>query len=87
VPTAAALQHVGWSFAILLAAFLPLLVLGLPLATIAGCAVFRGLWAVLFGTWHDPGHMPDRIGLTEPFARSYLGALVEPLVPGRWHRR
>jgi hypothetical protein len=27
--------------------------------------------------------MPDRIGLTEPFARSYLGALVEPFVPDR----
>ena len=41
---------------------------------------------VLFGTWHDPGRMPDRIGLTEPFARSYLGALVEPLLPQRTRR-
>ncbi|MCU0865666.1 MAG: sterol desaturase family protein [Planctomycetes bacterium] len=111
---------------------LPLLVLGFPLATIAGFAVFRGLWAVfihsnctlspgplrvllgaprlhhwhhaiegggrvnfanlsplmdvMFGTWHDPGRMPDRIGLTEPYARSYLGALVEPLLPKRPRR-
>lgn len=108
---------------------LPLLVLGFPLTTIAGFAVFRGLWAVfihsnctlspgplrvllgaprlhhwhhaiegggrvnfanlsplmdvLFGTWHDPGRMPERIGIAEPFARGYVGALVEPLLPRR----
>lgn len=109
---------------------LPLLLLGFPLATIAGFAVFRGMWAifihsnctlspgplrvllgaprlhhwhhalehrgqvnfanlsplmdVLFGTYHDPGRLPERVGISEPFARSYVGALLAPLLP---HRR
>jgi sterol desaturase/sphingolipid hydroxylase (fatty acid hydroxylase superfamily) len=108
---------------------LPLLLLGFPLATIAGFAVFRGMWAifihsnctlspgtlrvllgaprlhhwhhaldgggrvnfanlsplmdVLFGTYHDPGTWPERVGIREPFARSYAGAMLEPLLPRR----
>jgi hypothetical protein len=111
---------------------LPLIVLGFPLATLAGFATFRGLWALYihsnvrlmpgplrfvlgaprlhhwhhdlesggrvnfanlsplmdlaFGTYHDPGHFPERYGLTEPHARSYLGHMFEPLLAGRVRR-
>lgn len=109
---------------------LPLLVLGFPMATIAGFAVFRGMWAIfihsnttlspgplryligaprlhhwhhavetrgqvnfanlsplmdlLFGTYHDPKRMPEKVGIDEPFARNYAMALFEPLLPRRW---
>ena len=112
---------------------LPLLLLGFPMYTIAGFAVFRGMWAIfihsnttldpgplryllgaprlhhwhhaiatrgqvnfanlsplmdlLFGTYHDPRRMPDRVGIDEQHQRGYVGALVEPLVPQRWLRR
>ena len=108
---------------------LPLLVLGFPMGTIAGFAVFRGMWAIfihsnttlspgplryligaprlhhwhhaietkgqvnfanlsplmdlLFGTYHDPGRMPRRVGIAEPFRRNYVAALLEPLLPRR----
>ena len=41
------------------------------------------LMDVLFGTWHDPGTWPERVGIREPFARSYAGAMLEPLLPRR----
>lgn len=112
---------------------LPLILLGFPLYTIAGFAMFRGLWAIyihsncaltpgplryligaprlhhwhhaieargrvnfanlsplmdlLFGTYHDPGHMPERVGITEPAPRGYLSQLADPLLPGRLRRR
>tara|TARA_R110002072_G_scaffold4174_1_gene29379 strand:+ start:84942 stop:85724 length:783 start_codon:yes stop_codon:yes gene_type:complete len=108
----------------------PLLLLGFPMVTIAGFAVFRGMWAIfihsnttlspgplrylvgaprlhhwhhaiatkgqvnfanlsplmdlLFGTYYDPRRMPERVGIEEPFARNYVAALVEPMVPKRW---
>jgi sterol desaturase/sphingolipid hydroxylase (fatty acid hydroxylase superfamily) len=40
------------------------------------------LMDVLFGTHFDPGHEPEALGLEEPGPRSYLGLLVDPLVPG-----
>jgi sterol desaturase/sphingolipid hydroxylase (fatty acid hydroxylase superfamily) len=110
---------------------LPLLLLGFPMVTIAGFAVFRGMWAIfihsnttlspgplryllgaprlhhwhhaietkgqvnfanlsplmdlLFGTYHDPRRMPERVGVDEPFERNYAKALLAPLVP-RWRR-
>lgn len=109
----------------------PLLLLGFPMVTIAGFAVFRGMWAIfihsnttlspgplryllgaprlhhwhhaietkgqvnfanlsplmdlLFGTYYDPRRMPERVGIEEPFARNYVAALVEPMLPKRWH--
>lgn len=112
---------------------LPLLLLGFPMATIAGFAVFRGMWAVfihcnttlspgllryligaprlhhwhhaietkgqvnfanlsplmdvVFGTYHDPKHMPAKVGISEPFPRNYVAALVEPMLPrALWSR-
>lgn len=44
------------------------------------------LMDVAFGTYHDPGRLPERVGVDEPHARSYLGAMIEPLLPQRWHR-
>lgn len=110
----------------------PLLLLGFPMYTIAGFAVFRGMWAIfihsntnvdpgplryligaprlhhwhhavstrgmvnfanlsplmdlLFGTYHDPRRMPKKVGITEPFERNYVAALITPLLPNRWHR-
>ena len=112
---------------------LPLLVLGFPLASIAGFAMFRGLWAIyihsnvsltpgplryllgaprlhhwhhaiekggdvnyanlsplmdlLFGTYHDPGHFPERYGTGEAGSHAYAAQLLEPLVPERTARR
>lgn len=43
------------------------------------------LMDLLFGTYVCPDHEPERFGLREPTARSYLGHLVMPLVP-RWRR-
>jgi len=107
----------------------PLIVLGFPLASIAGFAMFRGLWAIyihsnvsltpgplarvlgsprlhhwhhaierggdvnyanlsplmdlLFGTYHDPGHFPERYGAGEPGSHAYVTQIVEPMVPAR----
>ncbi|MCB9915874.1 MAG: sterol desaturase family protein [Planctomycetes bacterium] len=37
---------------------------------------------LVFGTYYDPGHMPERYGLgAEPSPRSWAGQLLEPLVP------
>lgn len=41
------------------------------------------LMDLVFGTYHDPGRFPERVGIAEPHARSYLGALLEPLLPKR----
>lgn len=41
------------------------------------------LMDVAFGTYHDPGRLPERVGIDEPYARGYLGAMLEPLLPRR----
>lgn len=41
---------------------------------------------LLFGTYVCPDHEPERFGLREPTARSYLGHLVLPLLP-RWRKK
>lgn len=112
---------------------LPLILLGFDLTTIAGFAMFRGLWAIyihsnvsltpgplryligaprlhhwhhaidgtghrnyanlsplmdlMFGTYYDPGHMPARVGITEPHARGYFGQLLDPMLPARLRRK
>ena len=44
------------------------------------------LMDLLFGTYHDPGHMPQRYGVPERVSRGYLAQLVLPLLPRRWRR-
>lgn len=39
----------------------------------------------LFGTHHDPGREPVRLGVPEPVATGYLGLLLNPFLPRRWH--
>ena len=36
---------------------------------------------VIFGTFHDPGHMPRRYGLPGKESHNYMFQLVQPLVP------
>lgn len=106
---------------------LPLILLGFPLATLAGFAMFRGVWAIYihsnvsltpgplryligaprlhhwhhelggrghvnyanlsplmdlaFGTYYDPGHMPEKYGTEEPVAHAYLAQMLGPLAP------
>jgi sterol desaturase/sphingolipid hydroxylase (fatty acid hydroxylase superfamily) len=43
------------------------------------------LMDVLFGTYRCPDHEPDRYGISEPSPQTYLGHLVQPLLPR--HRR
>lgn len=112
---------------------LPPILMGFPLHTLAGFAVFRGLWAIfihsnvtlspgplryligaprlhhwhhdlerggrvnfanlsplmdlLFGTFYDPGRMPERYGIAESVPRGFLAQLVAPLVPAALWRR
>ena len=48
------------------------------------------LMDLAFGTYYDPGHMPERYGIDEPISHRYVAQLVEPLVPtgllARWRR-
>lgn len=37
----------------------------------------------LFGTYQNPGHEPEAIGIEEPVPQNYLGQLIEPLLPRR----
>lgn len=39
------------------------------------------LMDLLFGTYHDPGHMPKRYGISEPVSHNYVRQLVDPFVP------
>jgi sterol desaturase/sphingolipid hydroxylase (fatty acid hydroxylase superfamily) len=41
------------------------------------------LMDVLFGTYRCPDHEPPNVGLAEPFPRTYLGQLAQPL---RWRK-
>jgi sterol desaturase/sphingolipid hydroxylase (fatty acid hydroxylase superfamily) len=39
------------------------------------------LMDLLFGTLHDPGHMPERYGIKDRISHGYVAQLVEPLWP------
>jgi hypothetical protein len=39
------------------------------------------LMDVLFGTYRCPDHEPERFGIHEPSPATYVGHLVEPLLP------
>jgi sterol desaturase/sphingolipid hydroxylase (fatty acid hydroxylase superfamily) len=41
------------------------------------------LMDVLFGTYRRPARAPERLGLGEPYPRSYLGQMLAPFVPAR----
>jgi len=45
------------------------------------------LMDLLFGTFYDPGHMPERYGIGQPVRRPYVWQLVDPLLPERVARR
>lgn len=40
------------------------------------------LMDMLFGTYTCPKHEPEHFGIEEPVPKTYLGQLIEPLVPG-----
>lgn len=42
------------------------------------------LMDILFGTYVCPDHEPEAFGIREASPRTYLGQLVEPLLPGRF---
>jgi len=44
------------------------------------------LMDVLFGTYHDPGHMPERYGIAQRAPRGYVDQIVMPLLPRRVER-
>lgn len=41
------------------------------------------LMDLLFGTYHDPGHMPERYGIAAKIPHGYVSQLVDPLLPKR----
>lgn len=41
----------------------------------------------LFGTYHDPGHMPERYGIAQRVPRGYAAQIVGPVLPRRLERR
>jgi sterol desaturase/sphingolipid hydroxylase (fatty acid hydroxylase superfamily) len=41
------------------------------------------LMDILFGTYHCPGHEPERFGIREPTPRTYWGYMIQPLLPRR----
>ncbi|MCR9248341.1 MAG: sterol desaturase family protein [bacterium] len=45
------------------------------------------LMDLMFGTYHDPGHMPARVGIGEPAPKGYVSQLVDPLLPGVLRKR
>ena len=36
---------------------------------------------VLFGTYRCPDHEPEHFGLNEPTPKTYLGHMIQPLLP------
>ena len=41
------------------------------------------LMDLLFGTYDDPGKMPERYGISDDVSHNYVRQLVDPLLPGR----
>jgi sterol desaturase/sphingolipid hydroxylase (fatty acid hydroxylase superfamily) len=41
------------------------------------------LMDIIFGTYTCPDHEPEAFGIREPFPKSYIGQLVEPMLPGK----
>ena len=38
---------------------------------------------LMFGTFHDPGHMPERYGIQADVSHNYVVQMVDPLLPRR----
>ena len=45
------------------------------------------LMDIVFGTYHDPGHMPERYGIRQDVSHAYVAQLVDPLLPRRARAR
>ncbi len=41
------------------------------------------LMDLLFGTFHDPGHMPERYGIRADVSHNYAVQMIDPLLPRR----
>jgi len=41
------------------------------------------LMDLMFGTFHDPGHMPRRYGIPEDISHNYFVQILDPLLPAR----
>lgn len=41
---------------------------------------------LLFGTFHDPGHMPERYGIDDDTSHDYARQLIDPLLPASGRR-
>ena len=39
------------------------------------------LMDLAFGTYHDPGRMPERYGIAQRIPHGYVRQLVDPLLP------
>jgi sterol desaturase/sphingolipid hydroxylase (fatty acid hydroxylase superfamily) len=45
------------------------------------------LMDVIFGTYRCPKHEPEQFGIREELPNSYLGQLIEPMLPGKfWNK-
>lgn len=42
---------------------------------------------ILFGTYKCPDHEPEKFGVEEESPSTYLGQLVEPLLPNKWWKK
>ena len=49
-------------------------------------ANFSPLMDILFGTYYCPDREPEHLGLRKPIASTFLGLLVNPLLPSRISR-
>lgn len=45
------------------------------------------LMDLIFGTYHDPGHFPERYGIPQRVSHAYVRQLVDPLVPAAVSRK
>jgi sterol desaturase/sphingolipid hydroxylase (fatty acid hydroxylase superfamily) len=45
------------------------------------------LMDILFGTYHCPDHEPERFGINEPTPQTYVGYMIQALLPRSWWRR
>lgn len=45
------------------------------------------LMDVIFGTYSCPEHEPDQVGVREETPDTYLGQIIEPMVPRNWYKK
>jgi sterol desaturase/sphingolipid hydroxylase (fatty acid hydroxylase superfamily) len=44
------------------------------------------LMDILFGTYRCPDHEPEHFGIKEPTPKTYLGYMIQPLLPRKWRQ-